>query len=291
MLPVILAVSALVLAYLFCVLPQLPLRPMDTFLGVDYAHRGLWDNEKVPENSVPAFRRAVAHGFGIELDVQRTADGTLVVFHDDTLERMCGIRRTLTACTINELSAARLLETEETIPTFAEVLRVIRGKVPLIVEIKAGPNLALTCRQVDALLQRYPGVCCIESFDPRAARWFRKHSPQRIRGQLVFSPYRKHALDRKPKNYLLSSLAVNLLSRPDFVAHEVESARHPAFWLVRKFGVRTVAWTVKSQEQMDQLRKNWDLGGKLRLSHPPPGSLPERPARSPPAPDDQSASG
>lgn len=250
---------ALLALYLFCILPQLPKRSMSPLMGVDYAHRGLWDNKTVPENSLPAFRRAAEHGFGIELDVQGTADGALVVFHDDSLERMCGIRRSVGACTLHELQAARLLGTGEQIPTFADVLKTVHGRVPLIVEIKACANLMRVCEQVDDLLQRYPGVACIESFDPRAVRWFRKHHPQRIRGQLAFSPYRKDPLERKPKTFLLSSMVGNALCRPDFVAHEVESARHPGFWLVRKLGVRTVAWTVRSQEQMDSLRDRWDL--------------------------------
>ncbi|MBR4457842.1 MAG: glycerophosphodiester phosphodiesterase [Clostridia bacterium] len=245
--------------YVFCLLPQLPRRSMEPFLGRDYAHRGLFDNEGIPENSLPAFRRAADQGFGIELDVQRAADGTLMVFHDDGLERMCGIRRDLGACTFNELRAAHLLDTEELIPTFAEVLQTVRGRVPLIVEIKAGANLSGTCAQVDAALQRYPGLACIESFDPRAVRWFRRHSPQRIRGQLVFSPYRHRPLRRDLKSYFLSAMPGNVLTRPDFIAHEVESARHPAFLLARKLGARTVAWTVRSQKQMDSLRGSWDL--------------------------------
>ncbi|MBR4710593.1 MAG: glycerophosphodiester phosphodiesterase [Clostridia bacterium] len=256
---ILLATAGLAALYLFCILPRLPRRSMSALLGYDYAHRGLWDNRTVPENSLPAFRQAAEHGFGIELDVRATADGIPAVFHDDSLERMCGIRRAFAACTLHELRAARLLDTDEQIPTFAEALQVVHGKVPIIVEIKSGANLARTCEQVDSLLQRYPGIACVQSFDPRAMKWFRKHNPQRIRGQLVFAPFRRHAPGRRLTSLLLSAMLGNLLSRPDYVAHEIPDSRNPAFRLVRKLGARAAVWPVSSQEQMDRLRGRRDL--------------------------------
>ena len=102
------------------------------------AHRGLFDNEsEAPENSIPAFQRAVQQGYGIELDVQLTTDNRLVVFHDETLQRMCGFDKKLTECSYDELKHYRLAKSDEKIPLFDEVLKVIDGKVPLIVEVKS----------------------------------------------------------------------------------------------------------------------------------------------------------
>ena len=252
----VLAVLCLVL--LFCLLPQLPRRPLGPLEGWDYAHRGLW-NDTAPENSLPAFRRAAQQGFGIELDVQASADGELVVFHDDDLERMCGIRRSVAACSLNELQNARLLDTDETIPTFAQVLREVNGRVPLIVEIKRCPNLKQVCRQTDALLHRYPGVYCVESFDPRAMRWFRKNRPQVIRGQLTQSPWTSREIPFTLENLAMSTLLGNLWSRPDFIAHHYASDRHPAFALLRAMKVHTVAWTVRDPETMNALRDRYSL--------------------------------
>lgn len=251
-------VAAVCLLCLYCLLPRLPQRPLGPLEGWDYAHRGLWD-DSVPENSLAAFRRAAQQGFGIELDVQVSADGELVVFHDDDLSRMCGIRRNVAACSIHELQSARLLNTDETIPTLAEVLREVNGRVPLIVEIKHCPNMKRVCSQTDVLLRRYPGVYCVESFDPKAMRWFRKNRPQVLRGQLVWSPWGCRDVPFTLKNLSMSTLLGNVWSRPDFIAHDIRNDRHPAFLLLRRMKVHTVAWTVQDPETMNALRDRYSL--------------------------------
>ena len=103
------------------------------------AHRGLFDNNaEAPENSLAAFRNAVEHGFGMELDVQLTKDEKLVVFHDFDLKRMCGVHKKLTELTYAELEQYFLKNSTEKIPLFSDVLELINGKVPLVVEIKVG---------------------------------------------------------------------------------------------------------------------------------------------------------
>jgi glycerophosphoryl diester phosphodiesterase len=258
MVVVFLVMVLLALLWLFCALPQLPTRSLHDFEGWDYAHRGLWDAE-VPENSLAAFRRAAASGFGMELDVQLSSDGEPVVFHDDDLERMCGVRKPVSACTLTELRSLRLLDSDEAIPTFSEVLSAVNGAVPMIVEIKQCRNREDVCRKVDAMLQRYPGLACVESFDPRVVRWFRKHRPQRIRGQLTAFPTKKSVCRRTFRTCLLGSMMTNLLGRPDFIAQEHRTDRNPFFSVARKLGAWTVAWTVQSQEDMDRLRSRYDL--------------------------------
>ncbi|MBR5344300.1 MAG: glycerophosphodiester phosphodiesterase [Clostridia bacterium] len=258
MLWILFVILLLALLWLFCSLPHLPTRSMSDFEGWDYAHRGLWDAYR-PENSLTAFRRAVQSGFGIELDVQLTTDGELAVFHDDSLDRMCGVRKLLSDCTLAELRGYPLLDTPETIPTLPEVLRTVDGAVPLIVELKQGPRSKELCRKVDLLLQRYPGTACIESFDPRIVRWFRKNRPQRIRGQLTAFPTRRSVCSKSPKTLLLGLMVCNVLSRPDFVAQEAATDRNPFFRAMHLLGAHTVAWTVRSQAQMDSLRSRYDL--------------------------------
>ena len=127
------------LLYIFLISPRLPRKSMRLFLthGKYYAHRGL-HSETVPENSLPAFKLAVEHGYGMELDVQITADGVPVVFHDNTLSRMCGIDRGIHDYTLEELEQFALAGHEDIhIPTLASVLELVGGKVPLVVEIKA----------------------------------------------------------------------------------------------------------------------------------------------------------
>ncbi|MBR6381045.1 MAG: glycerophosphodiester phosphodiesterase, partial [Lachnospiraceae bacterium] len=122
------------------------------FWGRNFAHRGLFlKDQSVPENSLEAFRRAVAGGYGMELDVQLSKDGQVVVFHDDTLERVCGVKKRVDALTFAELRELRLYSTEEQIPLFSEVLETVGGKTPLIVELKNGPRNRELCEKTCAL--------------------------------------------------------------------------------------------------------------------------------------------
>ena len=125
----------IVVLFLFLISPRWIGRPDMSRLRVDYAHRGL-HGETIPENSLPAFARAVEEGFGIELDVQLSSDGIIMVFHDDTLARMTGAKGKLNEYTCEELQQLHLGDSEETIPTFDQVLEVVGGRIPLLIELK-----------------------------------------------------------------------------------------------------------------------------------------------------------
>ena len=123
--------------YVFLMHPRIRRADSSPFLGTFFAHRGLHDNNhQIPENSLAAFQRAVDAGYGIELDVQLSADRTPVVFHDATLGRMCGINRRVNELTFAELRQLSLVNTKEHIPSFQEALALVNGKVPLLVELK-----------------------------------------------------------------------------------------------------------------------------------------------------------
>lgn len=124
------------LIYLISITPRL-LGRARRMPGKFYAHRGLHNlSEGVPENSMAAFRRAAEHGYGIELDVQLTRDGQVIVAHDYDLKRICGIEKEIDSLTYEELSRFPILGTEERIPLLEDVLKLVKGQVPLIVEIK-----------------------------------------------------------------------------------------------------------------------------------------------------------
>jgi len=146
----------LLLLWLFLIFPS---RASGTarapFENRAYAHRGLSTaDQSVPENSLPAFHRAVEAGYGVELDVQLTRDGYIVVLHDDDLKRACGVEDSVCDHTLAELRAMKLFGTEEEIPLFADVLRIFDGKQPLIVELKYGPNWKELCAAVKEMLDR-----------------------------------------------------------------------------------------------------------------------------------------
>ena len=152
----------------------------DTFV----AHRGLFNNVDIPENSLPAFVKARENNFAIELDVQMSSDGVLVVFHDDTLKRMTGAEGLLCEKTFEELRQLRLLDTDCQIPTFEEFLQAAGG-VNLVVEIKTHKNIGPLEQKVVDALANYNGNYSIESFNPYIVRWFKVHAPHIIRGQLA----------------------------------------------------------------------------------------------------------
>ncbi|MDO4617662.1 MAG: glycerophosphodiester phosphodiesterase [Lachnospiraceae bacterium] len=214
-----------------------------------YAHRGLWDMEqRIPENSLPAFQRAVEHNYGIELDVHLTADGRLVVFHDHTLLRMCRMKKIIEKMTYEELEQLTLLDTDCRIPLLSEVLSLVNGQVPLLIEMKlSGMNLAL-CPALAELLSDYKGEYMVESFQPFGLRWFRKHRPEVIRGQLS-DRYDASEPAALPLKILSTQLLLNCVSRPDFIAYNYNHYGSLGSILnARVFKTPFWVWTVRNEQ-------------------------------------------
>lgn len=231
-------------------------RLMKRLKHFDYAHRGLHDNkEPYPENSMAAFKRAVEHGYGIEMDVHLTKDKQLIVFHDDTLTRMCGIDKEVCDCTADELTALHLLETKETIPYFKDVLQLVNGQVPLIVEVKVEhDNFNELCTAVNAMLSTYTGDYCIESFHPLAVLWYKKNNSEVIRGQLSCS-FKKPNTKRSALYTFLAYLGMNFLTKPDFIAYGCNDLNNLSFVLNHKYyKAMTFIWTVRDLEVMKKLK-------------------------------------
>jgi glycerophosphoryl diester phosphodiesterase len=157
--------------YLFLLTPRHRRPEAEPLMKTAYAHRGLWD-AKNPENSLAAFRAAVENGFGIELDVQLTKDGELVVFHDVSLSRMTGCDGFVYEKTYEELCALTLGKSNERIPTFREVLALVDGRVPLLVEIKSDHAWRSVAESAASLLDGYEGAYTVESFHPLVVAWF-----------------------------------------------------------------------------------------------------------------------
>lgn len=224
---------------------------MAPFLGRYYAHRGLHDGA-IPENSLAAFRAAVEAGYGMELDVRLSRDGEVVVFHDATLKRMCGLDQRVDALTLKELRKLRLGDSLETVPTFREVLRAVNGKTPLIVEFKADGDWKTLCRKTVELLADYRGDWCAESFDPRVVRWFRLHAPGVLRGQLS-EPCRSFKKLPQPLRFLMGTLLVNCWGRPHFIAYGDGERLNLSARLCRRLGGMWVVWTVRDPQRAKAL--------------------------------------
>ena len=207
--------------YAFLIAPgRKPKEKSAEFLGLSYAHRGLYtEDQSIPENSLSAFRNAALEGYAIELDVQLSNDGEAVVFHDESLKRMTGDRRYLKDLSLEKLKTLRLKETEEGIPTLAEALEAIGGRVPVLVELKAIDKKYDLCKKVVEAFEGYEGLWCIESFDPTIVGWFKRHMPKIVRGLLTMSRKDFKEELKSPFPFLLSNVMANFIARPHFIAH------------------------------------------------------------------------
>ncbi len=223
---------------------------MSRFKGYAFAHRGLFITGVVPENSMAAFIKAKENGYGIEFDVHLTKDGTLAVMHDSSLMRTVGVERKITDLTREELGMYYLENTGETIPEFKEVLNLINGEAPLIIELKSDENnYAQLCRAVCKELQGYNGAYCLESFDPRCIRWLCRHRPKIIRGQLSENFLKHKNLKLFAFHLFLTSLCVNFLTRPDFVAYCYDDRKNLPYRLCKSlWRMQGVVWTVKNED-------------------------------------------
>lgn len=245
------------LLYLWMLGPNKPrLKAMRPFEKVYVAHRGLHNAKKgIPENSLTAFRLAVEAGYGMEMDVQLTKDGKLVVFHDKSLERMCGVKKNLTSLTYEELQQLRLLGTEERIPLFDDVLEVAGGKTPLIIEIKSEGHCIRATRMACKRLESYHGIYCMESFHPACVWWIRKHYPAVLRGQLSMNYFEEEPDRPFYQKLVMTSMIFNCFSRPDFIAYKHDHKDQFTYQLLRKlYRVENVAWTIKSQKQLEEAK-------------------------------------
>ena len=251
--------------YLFLIAPRMYRKPNHSrLLGVHYAHRGLFDNASAaPENSLAAIRLAVENGYGIEMDVQLSKDGIPVVFHDATLKRMCGVEGKVWDYTLEELQQMKLASSNETIPTFSDVLETVAGKVPLIIEYKLDKVQTKVCELGNELLteyaKKYNAAYCIESFHPLAVMWYKKNRPDIVRGQLSEEFWRSET-QKHPKYYvILSFLLSNVVSRPDFIAYNHKDYKNISRRLCKLMGALSVAYTIKSTERYEQVKDQFDL--------------------------------
>lgn len=258
---VLVLITILLMLYLFLIAPRMWKKPDRTpLLNVLYAHRGLFDNKTdAPENSLPAFQKAVEAGYGIELDVQLSKDGIPVVFHDASLKRMCGVEGNVWDYPLSELKHLKLADSNAEVPTLAEVLDVVDGKVPLIIEYKLYVPQTKVCRLVNDLLRSYTGAYCIESFHPLALLWYRRHRPDVVRGQLCMEFWNEDKYRGNPFFFVLSYLVTNAAARPDFIAYKHSDASNLSFRLTKRMGALSVAWTIKSQMQLEEAKKHFDL--------------------------------
>lgn len=257
---ILLALIIILCTWLFLISPG-DSSGMEKFKNVKYAHRGLhgtvggYDDVAV-ENSLTAFKRAKEHGFGIELDVRATKDAEIVVIHDGDLKRTVGVEGQVCELTLEELKKLTLLNSNESIPTLKEVLELIDGAIPLLIELKQEGVENTISEKTAEILKDYKGDYIVESFNPFAFGAFKKNLPKVSRGFLDCKHTAKES-HRNMKYRLVQRMFFNFLSRPAFIAMHVKTPKlFPMPLVAFLFKTPMIAWTVKSKEEEIEAYKN-----------------------------------
>ncbi|MEO7409884.1 MAG: glycerophosphodiester phosphodiesterase family protein [Sphingomicrobium sp.] len=200
-----------------------------------FAHRGLHHAPAIVENTLTSFAASLESGAGIECDLRLTADDQILVFHDRDAARLCGDPAIIGRKTLAEL--AHLTVGGHPIPTLAQLLALIAGRAPMLLEAKVEDDLWRFGRALVAALDGHVGSCGVMSFDPRLMRWLKTNAPRLRRGLVI-----RDSLSA-PKRWVAMTLA-----DPAFLAVDVAAIERP--WVAKARATMPVyTWTVRTVDQ------------------------------------------
>ncbi len=218
------------------------------------AHRGVHNNDEgIPENSLKAFQDAIDKKLIIELDLHILKDDTIVVFHDDNLSRMTGINWNIKDLTYEEIKNIKLKNTEYHIPLFSEVLELVDGKVPLLIELKTDVSVGRLEKATVQMLKDYNGKFAIQSFSPFSINWFRKNAPEIIRGQLSDNMNNRFIIER----WFLKNMLFNSISKPDFISYGINSLPNKKVSKFHKTNL-VLGWTIRNNNNLEHAKQYCD---------------------------------
>ncbi|HZW49411.1 MAG TPA: glycerophosphodiester phosphodiesterase family protein [Bacillota bacterium] len=225
---------------------------------IPIAHRGLHDDTK-PENSLSAFQAAINAGYAIELDLHLLKDQVLAVLHDFNTLRMTGKDAKIEELSSDQLPQYRFINSSDSIPTFAQVLQLVKGRVPLLIEMKQSQQNEVAADILIDLLHHYRKECggeyVVESFDPQFLFVLKQKAPEIIRGQLA-------CLDSgqsdKEINKKLAICSYNDLTNPQFIAYSITDMPLEFLNQARVNGMVILGWTVRTPEQLMQAKQYCD---------------------------------
>lgn len=224
---------------------------MEEFLQMPIAHRGLHKGKKIPENSISAFREAVKNGYGIELDIRASKDDQIVVFHDDTLSRMCYDKRAVENFTFKELEKFTLYKTDEKIPLFKDILKLLTRKTPLLIEIKTHENIGVLEQNLSLILDSFDGTFLVCSFEVDIMNWFLKNRAD-IKRALIFGDIK--IKKQKLKNLLFLSRFYKC--KPFILSLDCALLENRFIInFCRKKGVSIISWTINSKKKMEKAKQ------------------------------------
>ncbi len=223
---IVLTISILAVTYVFLVMPRAADGADMDLQSTDYARNGLWD-ANIPAGSIEAFRLANECGYGIELCPVLSRNGEILIASKSPIK-----------------------------PTLRELLSLIDGNVPILIEIKSGTNTVALCKNLCLIMDGYHGAFAVESYDPKVLAFFKKYRPRYARGQMVSRRSAVFKTDRL-KRFAHTHLFVNVISRPDFIVTDGNLIHEPAFLLATKvFCRRGFVRPVKSRRQYAICRRH-----------------------------------
>ena len=213
-----------------------------------YAHRGLFDNKKIVENTISAFKRALLDNFNIELDIRVTKDNKIVVFHDNNIKRLTGIDRLVKEMTYNELSNVKLLNTTDKIPLLEDVLKLVNGRVTLLIELKENFSNN-TLKELNKLLLDYNGKVLLQSFNPVIIRKMALTSLKRYKmGILLTNEYKGF------KRALYDAFIYKYLIKQKYISY-ISSTKELIFKVKEVSSKELFIWTIKTKEEFIKYKK------------------------------------
>lgn len=225
------------------------MKDMDFLKQQLFAHRGLHNQkEGVIENTKEAFQLAIQYQYAIELDVHLLKDGEIVVFHDDNLERLLGINQEIRDLTFPQMQQLLWEKNGIELSKFSDILNLVNGKVPLLIELKYDADVIALSKKVEHMLKTYTGQYAVQSFHPYVVRWFKKYSPNTVRGQLY--------MDEGKKNWWRNHI-FNYLGKPDFISYNIQDLNLRKSANIRKKYL-LLAWTVRTKEEYEIAKKQCD---------------------------------
>ena len=219
------------------------------------AHRGYYNNKKgIPENSVLAFKKAIDNNYLIELDVRLTKDKKLVVFHDDNLKRVCGVNKKVKDLTYKELLKYNLFDTTLKVPLFSDVIKLVNGRVPILIETKYHNRYGVLEKILINELSNYKGLYAIQSFYPMSLLWLKRNTKDIPIGLL--SSNLKNDSNRL-KSIIGKTLILDLFFKTDFISYDVKGLPN-SYLSLKKDKKKIVIWTIKNKKDYDLARQYTD---------------------------------
>lgn len=250
------------IVYMFLIAPHLGRRErLHPFVGVQWAHRGLHSaQEGIPENSMAAFRAAVREGYGIELDVHLSRDKKIVVFHDDTFDRVCAKNGNVEETDYRVMKTYSLLDTKEKIPLLRDVLAYVNGRVPLLIEVKLPTADTKICEYLERELKEYKGKYMIQSFNCFVLRWMKKYRSDVLRGQLSENLTKTGKKPHYVFRFLVKHLLTNAFCRPDFISYKMSDTANVSLWLNQHlFRAPIAVWTLRSEWEIGRAKRRFQM--------------------------------